>query len=245
MAKSRATATDRRPGQARKVQLSKKGSKSIPFGTAGRTVGQRDGANVAYRDPAIQLDELTSTLERVIVTLDRLERGLVARQPNPDPRSDPGARLFEEATDSLVTGVGLSDGMRRQIERSARRLEQVRQEFGLLTSDQVADLAGMETKNRSATPTRWARTGKVIAVAIRGTNLYPGFQFDDVGQPLPVIKELTDVLSAYNSPVATVQWLVGRNGYLDGRRPVDLLRTTPGLVVEAARYLVDDANGLP
>jgi hypothetical protein len=129
---------------------------------------------------------------------------------------------------------------RRNAEARATMLE----EFGALTAAEVADLAGSEAKNTSALAGRWRREGRVLAVAHHGTLYYPGFQFDDSGKPKPAI---ADVLKHLAAPDVTAWqqalWFTSANGWLRGRRPVDLLDDEDEAVIAAARDALREPVG--
>jgi hypothetical protein len=122
-----------------------------------------------------------------------------------------------------------------QARRNAVARTELAQEFGLLTSREVADLAGSRARNRAALANRWTQEGRVFAVPHAGQYLWPGFQFDAQGQPLPVVSEVVAILAGDLPPWPLALWFTSRSGWLDGRRPADLLATEPAAVVEAAR----------
>lgn len=113
---------------------------------------------------------------------------------------------------------------------------QVAGEFGLLSSTE----AGLRLGSRSRTPRNLAssmrRTGRLLALQRRQSAYFPGFQFDDQGQPLLVIRQLRKLAEecGWSEPGIT-QWLMGPTTYLDDQRPVDLLRSAPESVLAAAR----------
>lgn len=110
------------------------------------------------------------------------------------------------------------------------------EEFGALTSSEVADHAGSRAANRSALATRWRKEGRAFAVTLHDTLYYPGFQFDENGRPLPVIGQTLDALGSRElGEWELALWFATRNGWLGDRRPVDLLADDPAAVVEAAR----------
>jgi hypothetical protein len=127
-----------------------------------------------------------------------------------------------------------------QARRNAEARAALAKEFGLLSSAEVADLAGSQAKNRAALANRWKKEERIFAVSHGGSTLWPGFQFDEDGKPLPVIAEVLAPLSDRGSTWQTALWFTSVNGWLGGRRPVDLLETEPDAVVEAARREADD-----
>lgn len=129
---------------------------------------------------------------------------------------------------------------RRNAEARAAMLE----EFGALTASEVADLAGSEAKNTSALAGRWRREGRLLAVEHHGTVYYPGFQFDSSGKPR---HEIADVLRHLSSPDVTpwqqALWFTSANGWLGGRRPVDLLDDERDAIIAAAKDALREPVG--
>ena len=131
-----------------------------------------------------------------------------------------------------------------QARRNAEARAALLEEFGALTASEVADLAGSEAKNTSALAGRWRREGRLLAVEHHGTVYYPGFQFDGFGKPRP---EIADVLQYLSSPDVTpwqqALWFTSANGWLGGRRPVDLLDDEGNAVVAAAKDALREPVG--
>jgi hypothetical protein len=131
-----------------------------------------------------------------------------------------------------------------QARRNAEARATLLSEFGALTSAQVAELAGSEAKNTSALAGRWRREGRVIAVDHHGSIYYPGFQFDAEGRPKPVIADILPHLAAPSmTPWQRALWFTTANGWLSGRRPVDVLDDEPEVVVAAARDALREPVG--
>jgi hypothetical protein len=113
---------------------------------------------------------------------------------------------------------------------------QIEAEFGLLNSTQ----AGHRMGSRSKTPRNLAsaarNSGRLLAIQRGHSALFPGFQFDDQGQPLLVIAQLRRLGDdAQVDEVGILHWLMGPTTYLDDRRPVDLLLNDPEAVLSAAQ----------
>jgi len=128
-----------------------------------------------------------------------------------------------------------------QARRNAEARALLLSEFGALTSAGVAELVGSEAKNKSALAHRWRKERRVLAVTYRGAVWYPGFQFHN-DQVLPAVADVLAVFEGIGDWEAAL-WFTAPNGWLDDRRPVDLLRDDPARVVEAARHEVTDHGG--
>lgn len=122
-----------------------------------------------------------------------------------------------------------------QARRNAEARTSLLQEFGALTSAQVADLAGSRASNRAALANRWKQEGRIFSVSYEGATLYPAFQFDAERRPRPVISEVIRALGSESTDWETALWFTTNVGWLDGKRPVDLLESDPAAVAEAAR----------
>ncbi|HLE84604.1 MAG TPA: hypothetical protein VJG13_09730, partial [Thermoanaerobaculia bacterium] len=80
---------------------------------------------------------------------------------------------------------------------------------------------------------RWKGEGKIFAVKHQGRDYFPGFQFDRNGRPWEVIAAVLEALGGARG-WETALWFTAPSGYLEGRRPVDLLESDSGAVVESA-----------
>ena len=131
-----------------------------------------------------------------------------------------------------------------QARRNAEARTRLLTEFGALTAAQVAELAGSEARNTSALAGRWRREGRILALDHHGTTYYPSFQFDAEGKPRAVV---ADVLQWLSRPDMTswqqTLWFTTANGWLDGRRPVDLLDDQPQTVIAAATEALREPVG--
>ncbi len=121
-----------------------------------------------------------------------------------------------------------------QARRNAEARASLLREFGALTSTQVADLAGSRAANRAALANRWKQEGRIFSVNHQGATLFPAFQLDRDGQPHPVIARVIRALSSQSTEWQLALWFASSNGWLNGRRPVDLLEEDLEAVAEAA-----------
>jgi hypothetical protein len=120
-----------------------------------------------------------------------------------------------------------------QARRNAEGRAALFQEFGALTSAQIGEMAGSKSPNRAALAHKWKTDRRIFAVPHQGVNYFPGFQFSQDGQPLPVIGAILEELAEWSAWDIAL-WFTSRTGSLGGRRPVDLLKSEPDAVVRAA-----------
>lgn len=100
------------------------------------------------------------------------------------------------------------------------------------TSKEVAQLAGHEAANASATATRWKKAGRIFSLPWKDGDLYPAFQFAD-GQPRPIFQRLLGIFADKRSPWQIAFWLTSSNSWLDGAAPIERL-DDEARVIEAA-----------
>jgi hypothetical protein len=143
-----------------------------------------------------------------------------------------------------TTAVTVSSAAAQQALRNAEARQELLDEFGVLGSEEVARLAGSTAKNRSATVSRYLATDQVFAIKHRGSRYYPAFQFDANGRPRPVIGQVLLALQPYGLDGWEIAlWFTTASGWLNDRRPVDLLDEDPAEIVAAAGHAVDAVAG--
>jgi hypothetical protein len=143
-----------------------------------------------------------------------------------------------------TTTVTVSSAAAQQALRNAEARQELLDEFGVLGSKEVARLAGSTAKNRSATVSRYLATDQVFAIEHRGSRYYPAFQFDANGRPRPVIGQVLLALQPYGLDGWEIAlWFTTASGWLNDRRPVDLLDEDPAEIVAAAGHTVDAVAG--
>lgn len=77
---------------------------------------------------------------------------------------------------------------------------------------------------------------KIFTVTYRNATYVPNFQFDDRGRPCPAVARVIQILGKDTSDWGLALWFTAANGWLDGKRPVDLLQNEPEEVVQAAEH---------
>ena len=131
--------------------------------------------------------------------------------------------------------------MLRQARRNAQARIALLEEFGALDAERVHELAHSKARNRFALATRWRQEGRILGINYRNKTYFPGFQFDTNGQPLPVIAKVIALFGNQLDGWQTALWFTLANGWLDGKRPIDLLLTDPDAVISAAHQESADA----
>lgn len=137
--------------------------------------------------------------------------------------------------DTLTVGSGVLE----QARLNAEARTGLAREFGLLSSHDVAAGAGSKAANAASLVSRWRKEDRVFAVDVDGAARYPGFQFDQSGQPLTTIGAVIKAAEGSLRGWSLALWFTGSNGWLGDLRPVDVIDgPDQELVVDAMRHLV-------
>ena len=147
-----------------------------------------------------------------------------------------------------VRTISLNQDMPSPLEvLQARRNAEARllllQEFGGLTSSEVADLVGSEGRNRASLAPRWRKKGRLLGIPYKGAVLYPAFQFHRRTVVSVVPEIIGEFAGAGVDGWEIALWFTAPNSLLGERRPVDLLLEEPDRVVDAARHEVAEFGG--
>jgi hypothetical protein len=113
--------------------------------------------------------------------------------------------------------------------------------YECLTAEAVAEETGNTAKNRSAIASRWATEKKIFSVRFENKTLYPKFQFKD-GSPIPAVARILELFPDQFTGWDVAFFFTSANSYLDGRKPVDLLKTDPEKVVSLVNAFVRPAD---
>lgn len=131
--------------------------------------------------------------------------------------------LLDELIEQMMPARVPEAATVEQARRNAQARTQLLEEVGALTAADVHRVAGSTAGNPRATASRWAREGRIFGVDWRGRTLYPAFQFDSLGQPRPVIRDVLELLPEALTGWARALWWTTESNALAGSRPLDVL----------------------
>ncbi len=114
-------------------------------------------------------------------------------------------------------------------------------QYECLSAETVADESGNTAKNRSAIASRWTAEKKIFSIRYENKTLYPKFQFKD-GNPIPAIARVLELFPDHFTGWDIAFFFTSPNSYLDGRKPVDLLKADPEKVVSLVHAFVRPAD---
>ena len=148
----------------------------------------------------------------------------------------------EEKRDQLVALL-LGDAPLRPLDvkhakLQAKALDAVRDGTEWLTAADVAEYARLGPANPIATVSRWKQQGRIFALHWGGKDYYPRYALGADFHPLPAIKDILAVLAGY-APELLAAWFDSTSRFLDGKRPRELVTTTPAMVLLAARNMIE------
>jgi hypothetical protein len=112
-----------------------------------------------------------------------------------------------------------------------------------LTVGDVAKRLGGRSSDVSFDLYRWAADRRIFAINHHGIDYFPAFGLHEAAragilalEPKPILAVLIDALGGECSGWQLAGWFISVNGYLDGKRPVDLMDGEPECLLEAAKF---------
>jgi hypothetical protein len=154
----------------------------------------------------------------------------------------PGSSSNEDQV--LVRGVARHEALRSTHPEVSRRLEDrqflaMERAFaasgGLACDDEVLRLLRRHVDQPLATLARWIVARDVISFLWKGRRLMPRFQFDLADMSLrPEAIEVSRELARFLDNWDLARWFAQPNVWLADQAPVEVLRTEPQEVLEAA-----------
>ncbi|UOY03716.1 hypothetical protein [Blastococcus sp. PRF04-17] len=151
--------------------------------------------------------------------------------------------LLDAGTAELLRVEFTSPAVREQLRRNAEAEYALEAEFGLLSAAEVAQRAGATAADPERLMQDWRRQGRVFAVPVADGERLPGFQLDEHGDARPVIAEVLRWFDGRLSGWGLALWFTASNVWVDGQRPVDVLDSSPEMVVQAAAQLAAELPG--
>jgi hypothetical protein len=90
-----------------------------------------------------------------------------------------------------------------------------------LTAEQINKLQLTPPKNMAHPASDWKRRGRIFSVVYGGKEYFARYQFDEVYQPLPVIKEIIAGLGTMADTWKIAAWFHFPNGWIaEGEHPI-------------------------
>ena len=150
---------------------------------------------------------------------------------------------LEHLVEALVPRTPASPRLLREAAMLVKARSAVLESGDWLTAAEVAQLAGLSTRNPSAQPNKWKKQGLIFAISHHGVDYFPGYGLDqDAGfRPLKAMARVIAAFAGHKDAWGMAYWFRSDNSLLGGRRPQDVLATEPERVIEAA---LDEVQGI-
>ena len=148
---------------------------------------------------------------------------------------------LEKIVELLVPKKQPNKQMLREAAMLARAKKAVLEDSEWLTASELAELAQLSTRNPSAQPNKWKKSGKIFAIHHAGVDYFPGYALDPATgyRPMKAMAQILSVLSGHKDSWTTAIWFASQNSFLGGQRPLDVLHSKPDHVLAAA---IDEAQ---
>ncbi len=143
---------------------------------------------------------------------------------------------LEKLAELMVPKMQPSKLLLKKAAMLARAKKTVLESSEWLTSNELAELANLSTRNPSAQPNKWKKTGKIFAIHHAGIDYYPGYALDPTNgyRPFQPLATILEVFSSHKDSWGIAIWFASQNSFLGAKRPLDLLLTKPDRVLAAA-----------
>jgi hypothetical protein len=112
-----------------------------------------------------------------------------------------------------------------------------------LKATDIAERSGGSSNDLSLILHHWMSDRRIFAINIQGVDHFPAYGFRKVEhantltlEPKPIMATLIASFGNECSHWRLAEWLASPNGYLHGKRPMDLLDCEPDRVVKAAEF---------
>ncbi|WP_322627865.1 hypothetical protein [Halothiobacillus sp.] len=134
------------------------------------------------------------------------------------PKSPPSPRLLKEAA------------------MQVRARKAVLESGDWLSAANIAQLAGLSTRNTSAQPNKWKKRGLIFAINHNGVDYFPGYGLDRDGgfRPIKALAKIIAIFAGHKDGWGMAYWFRSDSSLLGGKRPQDLLASASERVIEAA-----------
>jgi hypothetical protein len=200
--------------------------------TLGASTGERDEIRIVGRPDLVAAFAQIAQAMTDLSGGERLVRLLAQRLTATEGEMERESKVL----DAMLPPVeALTDAATTQLRWNALARGSALQEFGALTSAQLAAMRGANTTNPHATTGRWLTADRAFAIETPAGRLFPAFQFAQ-GEPRPVIRRVLAALDHQLRGWELLAWFTGTNGHLAGARPVDRLDDAPDEVIAAAAH---------
>ncbi|MBW9333415.1 hypothetical protein FEE59_07850 [Herbaspirillum sp. RU 5E] len=151
---------------------------------------------------------------------------------------------LERLAEVLVPRKPVSPRLLKEAAMLVRARKAVLESGDWLTAAEIAEVAGLSTRNPSAQPNKWKKQGQIFAIHHGGVDYFPGYGLDrDTGfRPVKALAEVITILGTRKDAWGMAYWFGSDNSFLRGKRPQDLLQSAPKRVIAAALDEIEEVS---
>ena len=115
----------------------------------------------------------------------------------------------------LVSGLAAPDpGLIEERLLRQRTMQSIFAADDWLTAETINVLQPSPPANKSHPASDWKRRGRIFSVNVGGKEYFAGYQFDAMGQPLPIIRDILDELGPVADSWKIAAWFHFPNGWI-------------------------------
>jgi hypothetical protein len=119
----------------------------------------------------------------------------------------------EAMTKDIDTDAGFFAGGREHLQRQ-KTMRAIFDDGEWLTAESINTLQPSPPVNKSHPANDWKRGGLVFSVAYDGEEYFPGYQFDAMSRPKPVISDILKALGPVADPWKIAAWFHFPNAWI-------------------------------
>jgi len=153
------------------------------------------------------------------------------------------SEALRSIVEALMPKIVPAPNALKEAEMMARARAAVLTSGDWMTAAEIAGIAGFSASNPSAQPSKWKREKSIFAITHNGSDYFPSYGLNPASgyRPLKALATVIGLFGEHKDGWGLAYWFMSPNSFLGGKRPQDLLRSSPERVIEAAK---DELEGV-
>ncbi|OQP74743.1 hypothetical protein IA54_012025 [Xanthomonas phaseoli pv. syngonii LMG 9055] len=129
----------------------------------------------------------------------------------------PLLRRAEQVAEAVVESATPNESLLLERIALRRSMQAIIEADEWLTAEQINEMQGAPPANKNLPASDWKRRGRIYSVDMDGKERYASYQFDVMGRPLPIIKDILAALGPVSDSWSIASWFHYPNGWVAGR----------------------------
>ncbi len=146
-------------------------------------------------------------------------------------------KLIEAITPELQ--LPLSSSAIEQVKRNSAARVKFLEHYDTYSSSDIYRMNNSTATNKAALASGWRSKGKVFAINHKSELRYPAFQFDKDTKPQKIIANVIKLFGKENADWQLALWFVTPNAILNGKPPIDVIKSDSKALIDAANEEVN------